>query len=419
MNKQILMRVIREQHQWPVRKTIPRSIHEEWISCEEIIVISGVRRCGKSVLMQQIRARNQEKDYFFNFEDERLIQFDINDFQLLEACLIELYGVQRTWYLDEIQNIAGWERFVRRLYNSGHKVFITGSNATMLSRELGTHLTGRYIQTELFPFSFREFLALHNLYPNVDDLYMLEQSARLQAEFHQYLTLGGFPAYLKNQSYDYLLTLYESIIYKDVLQRNQLTSEREILQLMNYIAGNCAQKHSFSSLGKIVGIRHPDTIKNYLKYLEDTYLIFVLYKYSPSLKSQMANTKKIYLIDNALMHSIGFHPTENLGPMLENLVLIELKRRGLDVYYYSDKHECDFFVRSGAHVTAAYQVTMSLADNRTRTREIMGLYEAASTLHTNIQMIITLSEEEDILYQGVMIKVLPVWKWLLSDCQCP
>ena len=333
----------------------------------------------------------------------------------MEECLIELYGVQHTWYLDEIQNINGWERFVRRLYNSGHKVFITGSNATMLSRELGTHLTGRYIQAELFPFSFKEFLEFRDIHPVLDDLNMVEMSAKLQSEFRNYLVMGGFPAYLKNQSYEYLFSLYESIIYKDVLQRNQITSEREMLQLMNYIASNSAQTHSFSSLGKIVGIRHPDTIKNYLKYLSDTYLIFVVYKYSTSVKSQMANTKKIYLIDNALMHSIGFHPTENTGPLLENLVFIELIRRGLDVYYYSDKNECDFIIRRGARITEAYQVTMSLSDSRTRNREIKGLYEAASTYHTNNQTILTLNEEEDIVYEGMTIHVLPIWKWLLTD----
>ena len=415
IDKQLLMRVILEQHQWDFSESIPRSIHPAWLTCEEIIVISGIRRCGKSFLMQQIRQQCDEKDFFINFEDERLLHFEMEDFQLLEECLIELYGTQRTWYLDEIQNIAGWERFVRRLYNSGHKVFITGSNANMLSREFGTHLTGRYIQAELYPFSFVEYLVFKGFKFDKTALYTTENIAHLQKLFKEYLTLGGFPAYLKNRAYEYLSTLYESILYKDVLLRNQLTSEREMLELMNYLVSNGAQKHSYASLGKIVGIRHPETIKNYLKFLEDTYLIFVLYKYSPSLKNQIVNAKKVYLIDNGLMHSIGFHPTDNLGPLVENLVLIELKRRGLDVYYHAGKAECDFVIRRGTHIVEAYQVTVSLSDNKTRAREIAGLLDAANEYHPQRLFILTLYEEDIIEAKGFKIEVLPVWKWLLAE----
>ena len=414
IDRQLLLRVITEQHQWRFTGNVRRKINPVWLASEEIIVISGVRRCGKSCLMQQIRQQCDEKDFFINFEDERLIAFDVNDFQRLEECLIELYGPQHTWYFDEIQNISGWERFVRRLYNSGHKVFITGSNANMLSRELGTHLTGRYVQAELYPFSFREFLLLKGFAFENDGFYTTEEHARLQVMFKEYLRIGGFPAYLKNQSYEYLSTLYESILYKDVLMRNQLTAERELLELMNYLASNGAQKHSYASLGKIIGIRHPETIKNYLKYLEDTYLISVLYKYSPSLKNQVVNAKKVYIVDNALMHSIGFHPTDNVGPLLENLVLIELKRRGLDVYYHQGNGECDFVVRRGTHIVEAYQVTVGLSEPHTREREVRGLLDAIQAYHPQRQVILTLSDEEIISADGTTLEVLPVWMWLLE-----
>ena len=322
ISKELLKQVILEQHEISITGTIPRIIRSEWLECEEIIVLSGIRRCGKSVLLQQIREKSVERDFYFNFEDERLIGFNVADFQLLHECLIELYGVQRTWFFDEIQNIPEWERFVRRLFNVGHKIYVTGSNANMLSRELGTHLTGRCIQIELFPFSFKEFLSLRGFAWDETSFYKTEHVAQLQSHFNDYLTLGGFPAYLKNKSTDYLSSLYHNIIYRDVLLRNHLSSDREILQLMNYLSSNSAKTHSFSSLGKICGIRHPETIKNYLSYLEETYLISTIYKYSPSLKVQISSPKKVYLIDNALMSRIGFNPTYNIGPLLENMVCV-------------------------------------------------------------------------------------------------
>ena len=154
--KDLLKQIILEQHETQhVSRThfVQRHIADEWLETTEILIISGIRRCGKSVLMQQIRDRLQEKDFFFNFDDERLAHFKLDNFQTLQECFVELYGDQHTYYFDEIQNIEGWERFVRRLYNAGNKIIITGSNARMLSRELGTHLTGRYIQVELYPFS--------------------------------------------------------------------------------------------------------------------------------------------------------------------------------------------------------------------------------------------------------------------------
>ena len=157
--KDLLKQIILEQQdvlQAQNKRYVQRYIADEWLTTTEILIISGIRRCGKSVLVQQIRDRLEEKDFYFNFDDERLASFKLEDFQKLQECFVELFGEQHTYYFDEIQNIEGWERFVRRLYNAGNKVVITGSNARMLSRELGTHLTGRYIQVEIYPFSFGE-----------------------------------------------------------------------------------------------------------------------------------------------------------------------------------------------------------------------------------------------------------------------
>ena len=162
--KDLLKQIILEQQEIlhaQNKRYVQRYIADEWLQTSEILIISGIRRCGKSVLMQQIRDRLVEKDFFFNFDDERLANFKLDDFQKLQECFVELFGEQHTYYFDEIQNIEGWERFVRRLYNAGNKIVITGSNARMLSRELGTHLTGRYIQVEIYPFSFQEYLAMN------------------------------------------------------------------------------------------------------------------------------------------------------------------------------------------------------------------------------------------------------------------
>ena len=161
--KELLKQIIFEQQEYCkniAQDTVPRDIEEEWLTTTEILIITGIRRCGKSVLLQQMRSKLPEQDFFFNFDDERLVNFTVADFQTLQECFFELFGEQHTYYFDEIQNVKGWETFVRRLYNEGNKVIVTGSNARMLSRELGTHLTGRYIAVEIFPFSFQEYLQL-------------------------------------------------------------------------------------------------------------------------------------------------------------------------------------------------------------------------------------------------------------------
>lgn len=416
--KDLLKQIILEQHETQhVSRThfVQRHIADEWVETTEILIISGIRRCGKSVLMQQIRDRLQEKDFFFNFDDERLAHFELDNFQTLQECFVELYGDQHTYYFDEIQNIEGWERFVRRLYNAGNKIIITGSNARMLSRELGTHLTGRYIQVELYPFSFKEYLSLKEIPVNAKTLYTTTGRAALVNAFVNFMQCGGFPKYLQEGSVSYLSSLYESIIYRDILTRNGLTNEKEMLEMMFYLASNATKRITYSSLGKIVGVQHPDTIKSYLEYIQQTYLIFQLFRYDPSVKKQMMSPKKIYFVDNAIISRIGFNATENKGVFLENLVFIELKRRGLDVYYYADKKECDFIVRQGIRITDAYQVTLNMANAQTREREIAGVREAMQAYSLPKGYILTFEGKETVTFDdGSVVEVIPVWEWMLQ-----
>lgn len=416
--KDLLKQIILEQQEIlhaQNKRYVQRYIADEWLQTSEILIISGIRRCGKSVLMQQIRDRLVEKDFFFNFDDERLANFKLDDFQKLQECFVELFGEQHTYYFDEIQNIEGWERFVRRLYNAGNKIVITGSNARMLSRELGTHLTGRYIQVEIYPFSFQEYLAMNEIPVNAKTLYTTTGRATMVKSFVKYMECGGFPKFLQDGSVSYLTSLYESIIYRDILTRNGLTNEKEMQELMFYLASNATKRVTYSSLGKVVGIQHPDTIKNYLEYIQQTYLISQLFRYDPSVKKQMMSPKKIYFVDNAIIKRIGFNATENNGVFLENLVFIELKRRGWDVYYYADKKECYFIVRKGLHISDAYQVTLKMDSPQTREREIAGVREAMQAYSLSKGYILTFEGKETINFDdGTIVEVVPVWEWILQ-----
>jgi len=412
--KNILKQVILEQKNTQKQSTVLRNLPESLENNNEILVISGVRRCGKSVLLNQIRSRRKEQDYFLNFDDERLIRFTVDDFQTLHETFIELFGEQKTFYFDEIQNVPQWERFVRRLYDSGFKVFVTGSNATMLSREMGTHLTGRYCSFELYPFSFSEFLLFNNLKNTEQDFFTTSGRAKLKTNFKTYFEFGGFPIYLQNQSDLFLKSLYESILYRDVMVRNNLTHEREIIELVNYLAGNVSRLFTYNSLAKIIGLKNATTIKNYIDYIQNTYLIFQVSRFDYSIKKQIQNSKKIYFIDNAIVRKFGFSFSDNSGHLLENLVFLELKRRGFEIFYHSQKYECDFIIRTGNQITKAIQVSYVLDNEKTKDREIQGLKEAMDIYKLETGFIITYDTEQEIKIEDKTIQIVPVWKWLLK-----
>ncbi len=412
--KELLKSVILDQHEiiWD-QSFIKRQIPSHYYETEEVIVISGIRRCGKSTLLNQIRKELPEKDYYLNFDDERLIGFQVEHFQDLFETFVELFGQQKTFYFDEIQNIWGWERFVRRLRDQGNKVFITGSNASMLSRELGTHLTGRYLSMELFPFSFKEYLQFKHISYGREEIHATRQRSELQKHFHDYLHTGGIPLYVKSHNDEYLKSLYNSILYRDVLVRNRLTNEKEMLELVHFLASNVAKLSSNNSLAKVVQIKNASTIKNYLDFLQNTYLLFQVNKYDVSLKKQLQNQKKTYFIDNGLVEKLGFMFSDNLGRLLENLVFIELMRRKKQVYYHKQKYECDFVIREDNRITEAIQVCYTLENEETRNREIKGLIEAMSINNLKNSIIITNSYEDKLQTDGKIISFLPAWKWLL------
>ena len=259
MNKDLLKTVIADQDYYvaQAKDSVERKFNNNFHNSPEIVIITGIRRCGKSTLLQQIRAKQSEKDYYINFDDERLVSFKVGDFQMLLEVFHELFGEQKIFYFDEIQNIEQWERFVRRLHDAGNKVFITGSNARMLSRELCTHLTGRYLSCELYPFSFKEFISFKKPELLAKNHFKTSVKAEIIALFHEYFNDGGFPNFLKTKDELSLKTLFENILYRDIMVRNNITNEKEIKELVSYIAGNYARLSTNSDLAEYIGVKNP------------------------------------------------------------------------------------------------------------------------------------------------------------------
>jgi uncharacterized protein len=415
MDRSVIASVVLDQQKFDLTENHVSRSNNFFDSGKEILVLSGIRRCGKSTYLQEIRSSLSQNNYYLNFDDDRLVQFTIEDFQQLYEIFIEHYGYQTNFFFDEIQNITGWERFVRRLRDNGNKVYITGSNASMLSKELGTHLTGRYYQHELYPFSFAEFIKFKKKTVKSEDVFTTQGRAEIKQLYNEYFDKGGFPGFLQSGRREYLKTLYESILYRDVIVRNGLTNEKELLELIYFLASNVTKLASYNSLAKVIGVKNATTVKNYLEYIQNTYLIFAINKYDFSLKSQIQNPKKFYFIDNALVKELGFFTSDDKGRLLENLVFIELKRRAREVYYHKSTKECDFVIKEKNKIIEAIQVCWSVYNPETKAREIAGLSDALNSYGLIKGTILTDSEEDNLKVNGFEIEIKPVWKWLLES----
>ncbi|HLB42769.1 MAG TPA: ATP-binding protein [Gammaproteobacteria bacterium] len=423
MTPELLKRIIADQQQMGLPSPYYHRIAEKKLTVlsqnKEIIILKGIRRAGKSVLLQQIRQQNREAAYYFNFEDERLITFNVNDFQLLQEIFIELYGIQKTYYFDEIQNIPNWERFIRRLYNDNNKVYITGSNASLFSKELGTRLTGRYISIDIYPLSYHEFMLEQA--PSFDTKKIVSTShvGQIKKLFNQYCDTGGFPEYIKYQNNDYLDSLYNSIIYRDIISRYKISNPKPIRELVFYLASNCSKEITYNALRKLLQLGSATTVSDYCSYLEDSYLCFFISRYDESVRIQMQSPKKIYFVDHVLAKIIGFHFSEDQGRVLENIVFIELKRRAFEIYYHRNRKECDFIIRNNNQIVNAIQVCQQFTNEKVKQREQDGLLEALERYSLSSGYILTDREEETmtVLYNHTRYKiiVMPIWKWLLES----
>jgi len=387
---------------------------ESKIKLPHIIVLTGLRRSGKSTLLRQvIKKYYADKDfYYINFEDERLFNFPAREFNRIYEALISLYGIQKTFFIDEIQNILGFETFVRRLYEEGFKFFITGSSATLLSKELGTKLTGRHVDVIVRPFSFAEFLKLKNVIVTRDDFYKIEKKTAIKKYFSDYVKYGGMPEYIIYNDPEILARIYDDTIIKDVAVRYKVNNISELKQLYSYLISNFSNKFSYNSIKKITEIKSINTIKKFISYAEETYFIKSITKFDYSIRKQIINDKKVYIVDNGFIQAISKRVTKDSGWLLENMVFNSLIIDN-EVFYYSGKRECDFITVKNKRIYQAIQVCYELNDDN-RERELSGLIEAMDKFKIQEGIILTSGQEEEIKAGKKKIKVLPAWKWLLE-----
>jgi len=364
------------------------------------LIVSGIRRCGKSTLLKQMIEADDSKKLFLSFEDPRLFNFELSDFELLDAIIEN--SKSETLFLDEIQVINGWELYIRQKLDEGFRVAVTGSNASLLSRELGTKLTGRHISKELFPFSYREFLGFKNLQAGEKSL-------------QKYMEMGGFPEFLKTNNADILSELFYDILNRDIIVRHGIRDARSLRNLAVYLVSNAGNLVTANKLQQPLNIKTATTILEYFSFLEDTYLVNFMPKFSYSLKVQMVNPRKIYVIDPGIIKIASISFTENKGHLLENLIYWELRRQGKELYYFNEnKSECDFVVMKNEKIEQVIQVCYKLLPEN-REREINGLKEAMEFFKTDNGVIISFNQRDAFMLNGKRIEVLPAWEFLANS----
>lgn len=422
MNKALLKEVLIEQDQkWRSWASgVPREKLEEvqrYLDTPHAVIVSGIRRTGKSTLLAQILQKHYAQDiYFLNLEDERLLDFEVKDFNLLYELFVELYGERKVFFLDEIQNVPKWELFVRRMQDKGFKFFITGSNASLLSKELATKLTGRCVVIELLPFSFKEFLQFKKY--NYTEVALLDtlQRGLLKNYFQEYLKNGGMPEYLHYQDSYILKRTYEDILYRDIMARYEIREIKALRELGLFLFSKISCQVSYNKIKSNLQLGSVNTVKNYIDYLENSFLIFPVNRFSYSIKQQNIANKKIYAIDNGVAEAVAFGFSSDHGKYLENLVFLELKRHGREIFYYKTENnlEVDFLIRKGKNISELIQVAFELHVTETREREVRALLEAMRELNIKEGLILTLDHSEIIEQDGKKIIVKPVYQWLLE-----
>lgn len=381
-------------------------------------VLVGLRRAGKSYLLYQqmqrlIREGHNIKEFlYFNFEDDRINSLLLEDLDLIKTCYEEMYDCRPIFFLDEIQLIDKWEKFARRLADQKYRVYVTGSNAKMLSSEIATTLGGRYMVKEVFPFSFGEFLRFSKIDIRQPNVLYIENKA-IQKVFDAYFRQGGLPEVLQVQDKRaWLSSLFNRIVFGDLITRYQIRNDFALKILVRKLAESVKQPSSYtrlanvvSSVGKKISV---DTVIDYVRYMEESWLLLTFENISAKLNEKESN-RKYYLTDNGIMNLFLTDPNTSL---LENIVAINLRRYyGKEVYFYNSQIEVDFYVPDES---LAVQVCYSLQDVETRDREFEALLKMSNRLNVNYLMAITKDEESEVEYHDKTIRIVPVWKWLLS-----
>jgi len=429
--KEIFKRIIMESHNRKI-SLIPRDLKLP-IDLNKVVTLYGPRRCGKTYLfyqtIQQIRKKNitQERIFYVNFEDERILPFRKEDWEILLDAYFELYpeNLNKKVYLflDEVQEAPLWEKFVRRLSEKkDFQIFLTGSSAKLLSKEIAASLRGRTISYFLMPFSFKEFL---NFKDFQIETHIQHSPLRHKAKklFLEYLRFGGFPeVFDKKEPFktQILQGYFELIFYRDIVERYKIRNFSLMKDLMRYLVSNFSSIFSLTgyynflkSSGQKIG---KDTLFEYLSCLEDVNFVKQVPLFDFSLKKQTVNPKKVYGIDTGLINAVSFQFSENKGKYLENLTFLELLRRGKEIYYFKDRkgREVDFLLLEKKRPKQLIQVSADIEDPKTREREIGPLVNAAMQFNIKDCLILTGDQNTELKEGKLKIKVMPVWRWLLG-----
>ena len=420
MNKEILKSVLVDyQTEITRHNIIPRKFQFEDFGN---YVFVGIRRAGKSYLLYQRIHQLLSKGYdwdqilYINFEDERLEDMKAQDLNLLLEVHMEMYGKRPILFLDEIQNISGWEKFARRLADSKYQVYITGSNAKMLSNEIRSTLGGRYIDIDVYPYSFKEFLTANNIPLTPTSLYSTELKAEINKYFDTYFHFGGFPeGATMSSKRDYLTSVYQKIYLGDIATRHSIDNTFALRIMFKKIAESVKQPMSFNRLSNIIsstGVKiGTNTVINYIEYAKEAWLITPVQNIASKLVEK-ETSPKYYFTDNGILNLFLIDAKTSL---LENLVAISLLRkygRENAVYFYNQGIEVDFYIPEDE---TAIQVSYSLYDSETFQRETKALIKIASQLSCRKLIIITRDEEQTIEIDGKKIEIIPIWKWLLNN----
>ena len=393
----------------PYQQRTTRYNYGELLANPLIKLITGPRRVGKSVFaLLMLQGKNFA---YLNFDDNLLLENWNED--LVMRMLDDVYPGYEYLLLDEIQNLPDWDLWVNKLYRRGKNLIITGSNAKMLSSEMATVLTGRYLQIEMLPFSLEETMRWRNV--NLE-----EQSTQAIVVADDYMRNGGYPETIqsRNITKSYLSTLFDSILLKDVAKRHKVRNTTDLYNLATYLLSNFCNQISANDLAAELGLSSVTTTKKFCDYLAEPYLFFYLPRFNNKMKLMKKAPPKVYVVDNGFVQSTAFNLSENLGRLLENQVFVELLRRGYipgkTLFYYRTRNdkEVDFVTRKGSKVEQLIQVCYDMTSDKTRKRELDALDEAAKELQCDNLLVITNSVDDKIVWNDKMISIIQIFKFL-------
>ena len=394
---------------------------QKWLSSDLIKVILGPRRAGKSVFALML-LKGQSFAYF-NFDDESLPGEEKIDLDELMTELKLAYGETKYILFDEIQNLPKWELFVNRLHRAGYNLVLTGSNASLLSKELATHLTGRHIPIEILPFNFSEILKAKQYEVSTDKLLLPEEKAKLLGFMSQYMTNGGYPEVVTKgvDPRGYLDVLFDAVLFKDVVKRHKVRFSEQIDNLGSYLINNISGQYGPKKLANVLGFKSQVTLENYLGYLNEAYLIFSLKRHSTKAGMRLRSPKKTYVVDNGFVTAKAVQHSPNSGKLMENLVFTELVKRGnqpnRELFYYKTRNdrEIDFVLKKGYEVVELIQVAYESTNADVEEREIKALVEAGKELNVTKLTVLTWNEKREVQKDGVTAQFIPLWEWLTES----